>query len=102
MSLSDVKKYAIDLCNKYEQKLNKTEFLYEIEGFKEQFVCCEWRIKIRKLILNFIYKKNVQDDYPNISIAYKIFLTLLVTSAFYKRRFSKLKLIKSSLRSSSN
>jgi HKD family nuclease len=35
MSLSDIKKHAIDLCNKYEKDLNKTEFLYEIESFKE-------------------------------------------------------------------
>ena len=37
--------------------------------------------------------------YPNTSIAYKILLTILVTVASVKRSFSKLKLLKSYLRS---
>lgn len=28
MSLNDVKKHSIDLCNKYERDLNKIEFTY--------------------------------------------------------------------------
>jgi len=35
MSLSDVKKHSIDLCNKYEKDINKIEFIYEIESFKQ-------------------------------------------------------------------
>jgi hypothetical protein len=37
--------------------------------------------------------------YPNASIVYKILLTILVTVASVKRSFSKLKLLKSYLRS---
>ena len=47
-------------------------------------------------ILNFIKDLNC---FPNASIAYKILLTILVTVAFAKRSFSKLKLLKSYLRS---
>lgn len=50
-------------------------------------------------ILSFIYKNGLQDAYPNICTAYQIFLTLPVTSASCERSFSKLKLIKSYLRS---
>ena len=39
------------------------------------------------------------DSFPNTCIAYKILLTILITIAFAKRIFSKLKLIKSYLRS---
>ena len=39
------------------------------------------------------------DSFPNTCIAYKILLTILITIAFEKRSFSKLKLIKSYLRS---
>ena len=39
------------------------------------------------------------DSFPNTCIAYKILLTILITIAFAKRSFSKLKLIKSYLRS---
>ena len=39
------------------------------------------------------------DSFPNTCIAYRILLTILITIAFAKRSFSKLKLIKSYLRS---
>ena len=42
----------------------------------------------------------VADCYPNVSIAYRILLTMPVTIASAERSFSKLKLLKSYLRSS--
>ena len=42
----------------------------------------------------------VADCYPNVSIAYRILLTMPVTVASTERSFSKLKLLKSYLRSS--
>ena len=39
------------------------------------------------------------DCYPNISVAYRIFLTVPVTVASAKKSFSKLKLLKNYLRS---
>ena len=47
-------------------------------------------------ILNYIKRL---DSFPNTCIAYRILLTILVTVASAKRSFSKLKLIKSYLRS---
>ena len=48
-------------------------------------------------ILEFV---KVADYYPNESIAYRILLIVLVTIALAKRSFSKLKSIKTYLRSS--
>ena len=48
-------------------------------------------------ILEFV---KVADCYPNVSIAYRILLTMPVTVASTERSFSKLKLLKSYLRSS--
>ena len=47
-------------------------------------------------IFNYINEMNC---YPNVSIAYRILLTISVTIASTERSFSKLKLLKSYLRS---
>uniref|UniRef100_A0A8C6WU32 TTF-type domain-containing protein n=1 Tax=Neogobius melanostomus TaxID=47308 RepID=A0A8C6WU32_9GOBI len=49
-------------------------------------------------MLNHIYKENVLDVYPNLSIALRLLLTLPVTVASGERSFSALKLIKTYLR----
>lgn len=51
-------------------------------------------------ILNYITKKNLQSLFPNLSIALRIFLTLPISVASGERSFSKLKLVKSYLRTS--
>jgi hypothetical protein len=47
-------------------------------------------------ILQFI---TIADCYPNVSIAYRILLTIPITVASVERSFSKLKLLKNYLRS---
>ncbi len=49
-------------------------------------------------ILNYIYSKNVLDLYPNLSIALQLMVTVPVTVASKERSFSRLKLIKTHLR----
>lgn len=55
--------------------------------------------KITPLVLNFIKKHTLQGLYPNVWIALRILLTIPVTVASGERSFSKLKLIKTYLRS---
>lgn len=50
-------------------------------------------------VLNFIKDCNLQELYPNVWIALRILLTIPVTVASGERSFSKLKLIKTYLRS---
>lgn len=50
-------------------------------------------------MLDYIYKDDILDLYPNMSIALRLLLTLPVTVASGERSFSKLKLIKTYLRS---
>ena len=49
--------------------------------------------------LRWIYRSQVQETVPNILISLRLFLTLIVSVATAERSFSKLKLIKSYLRS---
>jgi hypothetical protein len=51
-------------------------------------------------ILNFIKKFNMEDLYPNIWVSLRILLIIPVSGASGERSFSKLKLIKTYLRSS--
>ncbi|KAJ8717776.1 hypothetical protein PYW07_005706 [Mythimna separata] len=50
-------------------------------------------------VLNFIKDRNLKELYPNVWIALRILLTIPVTVASGERSFSKLKLIKTYLRS---
>lgn len=50
-------------------------------------------------VLNFIKQHNIQELYSNVWIAFRILVTIPVTVASGERSFSKLKLIKTYLRS---
>lgn len=52
-----------------------------------------------KEVLTFLHQNALLSLYPNVVISYRIFLTLPVTVASSERSFSKLKLIKTYLRS---
>lgn len=52
------------------------------------------------VLLNLLHSRHLVDVYPNVESALRIYLTLPVTVASCERSFSKLKLIKSYLRSS--
>ena len=52
-----------------------------------------------KDVLPFMIEKQISPALPNLSILYKIYLTLPVTSATAERSFSRKKLIKSYFRS---
>lgn len=50
-------------------------------------------------LLQLIHDYRLRESYPNVKIAFRIFLTMPVTIATCERSFSKLKLIKNYLRS---
>lgn len=102
MTIDDLKKSAADLATKYPSDLNAHEFSMEIESFKFQSnLIIDNFIEMGPLqILNGIYDLTLENIYPNLQTALRIFLSLPVTTATCERSFSKLKLIKSYLRSS--
>lgn len=90
------------LCEGYRDDVNVEEAVLEYATFKNLYA------SIRQLlpddlklgeVLPFLIDKQMAPGLPNLSILYKIFLTLPVTSATAERSFSRLKLIKNYLRS---
>ncbi|XP_060845912.1 uncharacterized protein LOC132925540 [Rhopalosiphum padi] len=100
LSIEDLKKHAADLVLKYSSDLN-SELLNEIECFKYQGEAIIPNLKMATYldILNGIKTYELSSVYPNLVIAYRLLLTFPVTVASGERSFSKLKLIKTYLRS---
>ena len=87
-----------ECCHKLEQATEDVEaqdLRMEVEGAVQSFPT---DISTPSEMLNYIYKENIVDLYPNLSIALRLLLTLPVTVASGERSFSKLKLIKTYLR----
>ncbi|CAG9822032.1 unnamed protein product [Phaedon cochleariae] len=101
-TLEDIKKNAADLVQKYEDNLDASEFIDEIESFK--FQASDLVHNFAELdhiqTLQIIHENELEKIYPNIDIALRIFFSVPVTSASCERSFSKLKLVNSFLRSS--
>ncbi|XP_064423027.1 zinc finger MYM-type protein 1-like [Latimeria chalumnae] len=102
MPVSNLKKCAADLAQKYSKDLDALETVSEIESFKFQgaSVMPDFSSATPLSLLMLIHKWSLTSSYPNIEIALRIFLMLPVTVASCERSFSKLKLIKTYLRSS--
>ncbi|XP_065642854.1 uncharacterized protein LOC136074462 [Hydra vulgaris] len=82
--------------------VNTEEAVVEYETFKDVYASISPSLTTdlqMKDVLQFLIKKQMAPGLPNLSIVYKIYLTPPVTSANAERSFSKLKIIKSYLRS---
>lgn len=101
MSTEDLQKNRADLARKYSRDLNAIDFCQELAVFKKQAPLV---IGISEKtsafdLLQHMCKHDLQEAFPNISIALRIYCTLPTTSASCERSFSKLKIIKTYLRS---
>ena len=90
------------LCEVYRDDVNVEEAVLEYATFKNVYASILQllpdNLKLGE-VLPFLIDKQMAPGLPNLSILYKIFLTLPVTSATAERSFSRLKLIKNYLRS---
>jgi hypothetical protein len=95
-----MKKCAADLAIKYDEDIGP-EIINEIEFFKYQakVVLRDGQNANFLNILNAIKSRELDSTCPNLVIAYRLYLTMPVTVATGERSFSKLKLIKTYLRS---
>ncbi|XP_046492925.1 zinc finger MYM-type protein 1-like [Neodiprion pinetum] len=75
------------------------ELAEELESLKAYFVAAGMTDLSALVMISHIIDKGLDEIYPNFTVTLRIFLTLPVTSASGERTFSKLKLIKTYLRS---
>ena len=91
-----------DLCQKcisLEQEMGDVDAL-ELVGEVVRFTkACPMDVNTPLQCLNYIYKENLHSIYPNLSIGLRVLLTIPVSVASGERSFSKLKLVKTYLRS---
>ncbi|KAL4132547.1 hypothetical protein QTP88_009676 [Uroleucon formosanum] len=101
MGIDDIKKWSDDLALLYSVDLNGGELYTEVQSFKFQASRLIESFKTATCydFLKCIHQHCLQDVYPNLEVALRIFLTMPVTTATCERSFSKLKLIKNYLRS---
>ena len=78
---------SVFLCVEYELFRRHSEF-HECKSISE--------------VLKLLHHKQLASAYPNVTCLYRICLTLPVTTATTERSFSKLKLLKTTLRSTMN
>ncbi|XP_076044692.1 uncharacterized protein LOC143027307 [Oratosquilla oratoria] len=97
---SELEKQAKDLCNTLtsgdQADLNYDELIVEMQSFpklwpKQNMTTLD--------LLVFLEEKGLKEIYPNMWVALRIAVTIPVTVASAERNFSKLKLIKTYLRS---
>ena len=88
-----------DCCRKLEEAIadvDAEDLKTELEGAVRSFPP---HVTSPLQMLDYIYKENVLDIYPNVSIALRHLLTLPVTVASGERSFSTLKRLKTYMRS---
>ena len=88
-----------DCCRKLEEAIadvDAEDLKMELEGAVRSFPP---HVTSPLQMLDYIYKENVLDIYPNVSIALRHLLTLPVTVASGERSFSTLKRLKTYMRS---
>ncbi|XP_060878932.1 uncharacterized protein LOC132951183 [Metopolophium dirhodum] len=99
---SELLKHCMDLHNHLkdgsDSDIDGVELCTEILNIKQLLISC-LDISSPLNILQYIFDYELQDIFPNLWISLRLLLTLSVTVASGERSFSKLKLIKTYLRS---
>lgn len=98
----DLKKKCKEFADFYHEDVNEKELETECLHFKEYLKTAQSSENKDTNSISAIYrllKENKMDEtFPNIEIALRIFLSMMVTNCSGERSFSKLKIIKNELR----
>ena len=91
-------------CKEFELKMGNIH-AEELEMELNGFVCVveqDKDLRYAKDFLDYIYKHELNEIYPNMAIGLRVLLTTPVTVASAERSFSRMKIIKNVLRSTMN
>lgn len=83
MSIEELQKYGADLAKKNQRDVSTVEFCQELYVFKEQAPLLFGDIEKANgfYLLQQIYAHDLQDAFPNICVALRIYSPLPTTSA---------------------
>lgn len=98
MSLREIREKSVNLQAKYHEDL-ADDFPDELVQFVH-FTKVSTENRQPMNLLSFIRERHLQNVFPNVDIALRIYLTLPVSNASGERSFSKLGIIKHKLRTS--
>ncbi|KAL4104550.1 hypothetical protein QTP88_019845 [Uroleucon formosanum] len=89
MPSDEIKRWVNDLALKYEHDIDGPELFLEIEKFKFQAskLTCSFQSATQLDLLKCIHHYTLQDFYPKLEMALRIFLTILVTTATCEKSF---------------
>lgn len=100
----DIQRAALNLVAVYNKDLDEClgNELVQFTEFMKMFKMKEKSddVSIEQFMYQLIHLKCVKESFPNVEIALRIYLVLMITNCSAERSFSKLKLIKNRLRTS--
>ena len=102
LSSNEISDQGIKLANTYKEDLDECtgiEFIQFTQFFKE-FIAERKEVSKELFMYQLLIEKEVKDAFPNVEIALRMYLVLMVTNCSSERSFSKLKVIKNRLRTS--
>ena len=103
LSAEEITECSEKLANFYPQDLDQRELVSKCEHLKHYMSLASAKTSVGLPSMSGLYamikKDNLESTFPNVEIALRIFLCMMVTNCTGERSFSKLKLIKNELRS---
>ncbi|XP_040197362.1 zinc finger MYM-type protein 1-like [Rana temporaria] len=94
----DLKKRCEYLANVYHKDLDYGDLLNECEHLKH-YMILDQNCETLPALYRKIISDNLKSVFPNVEIALRVFMCMMVTNCAGERSFSRLKLIKNELRS---
>lgn len=92
-----IREYAVSMANTFTKDLQSAEFADEMIQFVDFAKSRDCQTPSSLAIL--LYKEDLQSTFPNVEIAVRMYMSVMVSNCSGERSFSKMALIKNKLRS---